>query len=48
MSDSKYLNTLLLEVMISLKNELVIILDLSDITVQIVFDAWWATMIGGS
>jgi hypothetical protein len=48
MSDSKYVNTLLIEVMISLKNELVIILDLSDITVQIVLDAWWATMIGGS
>jgi len=44
MLDSKSLNTSLLEVMISLKNERVFIRDLSDFTFQIIFDAWWASM----
>jgi len=48
MSDTKSLNTSLLEVMISSKNERVFIPDLSDLTVQIVFDAWWASMNVGS
>jgi len=42
MSVSKSLNTSLLEVMISSKNEHVFIRDLSDLTLQILFDAWWA------
>ena len=44
MSDPKSLNTSLLEVMISSKNERVFIRDLSDLTLQIVFDALWASM----
>ena len=44
MSDSQSLNTSLLEVMISSKNERVFIRDLSDLTLQIIFDAWWASM----
>jgi len=44
MSDSKSVNTSLLEVMISSKNELVCIHDLNDRTLQIIFDAWWASM----
>jgi hypothetical protein len=44
MSDTKSLNTSLLEVMISSKNELVFIRDLSDLTLQIIFDACWASM----
>jgi len=44
MPDSKSLNTLLLEVMISSKNEHVFIRDLNDLTLQIIFDAWWASM----
>jgi len=44
MSDSKSLNTSLLEVMISSKNEHVFIRDLSDLILQIIFDAWWASM----
>jgi hypothetical protein len=44
MSDTKSLNTSLLEVMISSKNERVFIRDLSDLTLQIIFDAWWASM----
>src|SRR5882757_4789689 len=48
MSDSKSLNTSLLEVMISFKNEHVFIHDLSDLTLQIIFDAWWASMNVGS
>ena len=39
MSDSKSLNTSLLEIMISFKNEHVFIHDLSDLTLQIIFDA---------
>ena len=48
MSDTKSLNTSLLEVMISSKNECVFIRDLSDLTLQIIFDAWWASMNVGS
>jgi len=48
MSDSKSLNTSLLEVLISSKNECVFIRDLSDLTLQIIFDAWWASMNVGS
>jgi len=48
MSDTKSLNTLLLEVMISSKNEHVFIGDLSDLTLQMIFDAWWASMKEGS
>jgi hypothetical protein len=38
------LNTSLLEVRISSKNDRVFIRDLSDLTLQIIFDAWWASM----
>jgi hypothetical protein len=48
MSDTQSLNTSLLEVMISSKNERVFIRDLSDLTLQIIFDAWWASMNVGS
>jgi len=48
MSDSQSLNTSLLEVMISSKNERVFIRDLSDLTLQIIFDEWWASMNVGS
>jgi len=48
MSDSKSLNTSLLEVMISSKNEHVFIRDLSGHILQIIFDAWWASMNVGS
>jgi len=48
MSDTQSLNTSLLEVMISSKNERVFICDLSDLTLQIIFDAWWASMNVGS
>jgi hypothetical protein len=34
--------------MISSKNEHVFIRDLSDLTLQIIFDAWWASMNVGS
>jgi len=44
MSDTKSLNTSLLEVVISSKNERVFICDFSDLTLQIIFDAWWASM----
>jgi len=44
MSDTKSLNTLLLEGMISSKNECVFIGDLSDLTLHMIFDAWWASM----
>jgi len=47
-SDTKSLNTSLLEVMISSKNEHVFIRNLSDHTLQIIFDAWWASMNAGS
>jgi len=48
MSDSKCLNTSLLENMISSKNECVFFRDLSDLTLEIIFDAWWALMNEGS
>jgi hypothetical protein len=48
MSDTKSLNTSLLEVMISSKNERIFIRDLSNLTLQIVFDAWWASINVGS
>jgi hypothetical protein len=48
MADTKSLNTSLLEVMISCKNEHVFICDFSDLTSQIIFDAWWASMNVGS
>jgi len=44
MSDGQSSNTSLLEVMISSKNETVFIHDFSDRTLQIIFDASWATM----
>jgi len=44
MSDTKSLNTSLREVMISSKNEHFFIHDLSDLKLQIMFDAWWASM----
>jgi hypothetical protein len=48
MSDTKSLNTSWLEVMISSKNEHIFIRDLSDLTSQTIFDAWWASMNFGS
>jgi hypothetical protein len=48
MSDTKSLNISLLEVMISSKNECVFIHNLSDLTLQIIFDAGWASMNVGS
>ena len=48
MSDTQSLNTSLLEVLISSKNERVFIRDLSDLTLQMIFDAWWASMNVGS
>jgi len=44
MSDWKSLASSLLEVMISSRDGCVFIRDLSDLTLQIVFDAWWASM----
>jgi len=44
MSDSKSLNTSLLEVMISFKNECVLIRVLGNLTLWFIFDAWWAGM----
>jgi hypothetical protein len=48
MSDTQFLNTSLLEVMISSTNEHVFIRELSDLTLQIIVDAWWASMNVGS
>jgi len=48
MSDSQSLNTSLLEAVISSKTEPVCIRDLSDLTLQIMFDAWWDSMNVGS
>jgi hypothetical protein len=48
MSDTQSLNTSLLEVMISSKNEPAFIRDLSDLIFQIIFDAWLASMNVGS
>jgi len=44
MSDTKSLNTSLLEVMISSNNEGIFIRNLSNLALQIIFDAWWASM----
>jgi len=44
MSDSNSANTSLLEVVISSKNERVFTRDLSDLPLQIIFDAWWTSM----
>jgi len=44
MADSNFLNTSLLDVMIPSKNECFFIRDLSNLTLQIIFDAWWASM----
>jgi len=43
-SDLKSFNTSLLDVMISFKNELIFFRDLIDLTSQIIFDAWWASI----
>jgi hypothetical protein len=48
MSETKSLNTSLLEVMISSKNERAFIRDLSDLTLQMIINAWWASMNVGS
>jgi hypothetical protein len=48
MSDAQSFNTSLLEVMISFKNKRVFIRDLSNVILQNLFDAWWASMIVGS
>ena len=48
MSYSESLNTSLLEGIIPCKNERVFIRDLSDLTLQIIFDAWWDSMNEGS
>jgi hypothetical protein len=44
MSDTQSLNTSLIEDMIPFKNERVFIRNLSNLTLQIIFDAWWASM----
>jgi len=43
-SDTKSLNTSLLEIMISSKNKRIFIRHLSDLTLLIIFDSWWASM----
>jgi len=48
MSGTKSLNTSSFEVRIPFKNEHVFIHDLSDHILQIIFDAWWASMNEGS
>jgi len=48
MSDTKCQNTLLLEVMISSKNECILIRDLTNLALQIIFNALWASMNVGS
>jgi hypothetical protein len=48
MSDTQSLHTSLLEVMMSSKSERVFLCDLSDLTLQISFDAWWASKNVGS
>jgi len=48
MSDSQSLNTSLPEVIICSKNDSVFIHDLSDLTLQIIFDGWCASMNVGS
>jgi hypothetical protein len=44
MSDTESLNSSLLEVIISSKNEHIRIRDLSELTLQNIYDAWWASM----
>jgi len=48
MSDSQSINTSMLEVVISSNNECVFICNLSDLTLQIIFDAWKGSMNVGS
>jgi hypothetical protein len=48
MSDSKSFNTLLLVVMISFKNHCIFIHDVSYLTLQVLFYAWWASIDVGS
>jgi len=48
MSDSKSLNISLPGVLISSKNQHVFIRDLGDLSLQIIFDAWWASIHIGS
>jgi hypothetical protein len=48
MSDIQWLITSFQEVMISSKNDRVFIRDLSDLTLHMIFDAWWASMYVGS
>jgi len=48
MSGTKSLNTFSQEVVISSQNDNVFIRDLSDHTLQIIFNAWWASMNVGS
>jgi hypothetical protein len=43
-SNSKSLNTSFLEIVLPSKNEHVIIFDFRDLTLPIIFDAWWASM----
>ena len=48
MSDSNLLHTWFLEVIFYSKNECVVICDLNDLTLQIIFDAWWSSINVGS
>ena len=48
MSDTKSLNTSLLKVMICSKNERSCSRNISDLTLHIIYDAWWASMNVGS
>jgi hypothetical protein len=48
MTDSKSLYTSLLEVIISSNKKPVIIRDVSELTLQTIFDTWWASMNLGS
>ena len=47
MSDSKSFNCSLLEVMISCANKHTFIHDLSNLALQIISNAWWASMTVG-
>jgi hypothetical protein len=44
MSDTKSVSTLLQDVKISSQNERVFICDLCDLTLNIIFDIWWASI----
>lgn len=44
MSDSKYLNTILIEVTISSNDYCIWIRDSSHVTLQIILEVWWASM----